>query len=121
MYLAPLWFTALVQWTPVDPVMTALCGALFLSLGVSSVLGYRAHAWEVARPIVQMEIAFTVLATLAGLYYVIFATAPVFIWVPIALWIVFAVAWSYFYWREEAVTSTTAGGAFTGMPGARPG
>ena len=31
-------------------------------------LGYRAHAWEVARRIVQMADAFTVLATLAGLY-----------------------------------------------------
>lgn len=120
MYLVPLWFTAVTHWTPADPIMTAFCGALFLSLGVSSVLGYRAHNWEVARPIVVMEIAFTVLAALIGLYYAVFAMAPSFIWIPIALWVVFAIAWIYFFWREESVTSAMAGGSFTGMPGARP-
>lgn len=120
MYLVPAQFTALVQWAPADPIMTALCGALFLSLGVSSVLGYRAPSWEVARPAVQMEIAFTVLAAVIGLYYAIFAAAPAFIWLPIVLWIVFAVAWIYYFWRENAVTSAMTGGTFTGMPGARP-
>lgn len=121
MYLVPAQFATFIGWAPIDPIMTAFCGALFLALAVSSVLGYRAHEWAVARPLVEMEITFTVLGTIIGLYYAVFATAPTFIWVAIVIWAVFAVAWIYYFFREAAAAKDMTGGQMSGMTGARPG
>ena len=101
MYLLPTWFATVIQWTPVDPVMTSFMGAALLALGVSSLLGYRAEHWEDVRIVVLAEEVFTVTGTLAGLYYLLFASAPLFTWVPVILWGLFAVAWIALYYQAS--------------------
>lgn len=100
MYLIPAMWATWVAWAPFDPAMTRVFGVALLALAVSSWFGYRAERWEEVRIVIQMEIAFTVLGLLGGLYEALFAAAPAFIWVPIIFFVVFAVAWIYFYRLE---------------------
>ena len=102
MYLIPGTWATLVNWVPFDPGITRGYGAAMLALAISSWLGYRAVRWEQVRIIVQMEIGFTVLGTLAALYEVLFAGGPSFLWVGIAIFAPFALAWIYFY-RQSRV------------------
>jgi hypothetical protein len=99
-YVVPKTWAALVGWMPFDPGITRGYGAAMLALAVSSWLGYRAVQWEQVRIVVQMEIAFTTLGTLAALYEVL-AGGPLFLWVGIAIFAPFAVAWVYFYRQAE--------------------
>lgn len=48
------------------------------------------------RIVVQMGIALAVLSTLGGLYELLLAGAPAFTSVAIVIFVVFAVAWTYF-------------------------
>lgn len=97
MYLVPVWFGSIIQWTPLDPIMTSFMGAALLALGVSSVFGYRASHWEDVRILVVADAVFTVTGTLAALYYLLVVGAPLFTWVPAILWGLFAVAWIVLY------------------------
>ena len=73
-----------------------------LAIGISSWLGYRAAHWDEVRIVVQMEIVLTVLSGIISLYSALFAGAPLFIWVPIGIFVVFAVAWIYFYRQAQS-------------------
>ena len=106
LYLIPETVAAWVNWTPVDVTMARFYGAAILALGLSSWFGYRAVHWDHVRIVVEMEIAFTVLGILAGLYEVLFAGAPAFAWVSILIWLIFAAAFTYFYRADEAALST---------------
>jgi hypothetical protein len=102
MYLIPGRFVGLIGWQPFDSNMTRGFAAALLALAVSSWFGYRAARWEEVRIVVQMEIAFTVLGAVAGLYGFFVKGAPVLIWVAIVIWVAFAAAWIYFYSRARA-------------------
>ena len=101
MYLIPGTWARLVNWVPFDPGMPRGYGAAMLALAISSWLGYRAVRWEQVRIVVQMEIGFTVLGTLAALYEVLFAGGPSFLWIGIVIFVPFAVAWIYFYRQAQ--------------------
>ena len=94
-----IWAT-MTNWKPFDAHMTRAYGAALLALAVSSWFGYRATRWEEVRILVQMEIALTVLSTVGGLWGLLFRGAPPFGWVGIVIWVVFAVAWIYFYFKR---------------------
>jgi len=96
-YLIPGIWANLVKWTPFDANMTRLMGAAALAIGVMSWLAYRAETWEEVRIPVQFEIVFTVAGSLIGLYAYFFTGAPLFIWVPIIVMVVFGALWIYFY------------------------
>jgi hypothetical protein len=101
MYLIPGTWATLVNWVPFDPGITRGYGAAMLALAVSSWFGYHAIRWEQVQIVVQMEAAFTVLGTLAAIYEVLFAGGPTFLWVGIAIFVPFAVAWIYFYRQAQ--------------------
>jgi hypothetical protein len=102
MYLIPGTFARLIGWQPFDGNMTRGFAAALLALAVSSWFGYRAARWDEVRIVVQMEIAFTVLGAVAGLYGFFVKGAPAIIWVAIVIWVAFAAAWLYFYSRARA-------------------
>ena len=102
LYLVPGTFLDLVGWKAFDGNMSRAFAAALLALAVSSWFGYRAARWEEVRIVVQMEIAFTVLGPVAGLYGFFVKNAPAFIWVSIVIWAAFAAAWIYFYRRAQA-------------------
>ena len=102
MYLIPGTFARLIGWQPFDGNMTRGFAAALLALAVSSWFGYRAARWDEVRIVVQMEIAFTVLGAVAGLYGFFVKGAPAIIWIAIVIWVAFAAAWLYFYSRARA-------------------
>jgi len=102
LYVRPGLWVRMVDWTPYDVNMTRTYGAALLALAVSSWFGYRAVRWEEVRILVLMEIALTVLSTIGGLWGLIFRGAPAFGWISIIIWVVFAVAWIYFYVNRPA-------------------
>ena len=102
LYLQPGLWARMVNWTPFDPILTRVYGAALLALAVSSWLGYRAARWDEVQIIVLMEIALTLLSTVGGLWGLLFRGAPVFGWVSVLIWVVFAVAWIYFYVNRPA-------------------
>lgn len=102
LYLQPGLWATLAQWTPFDGNMTRIYGAALLALAVSSWFGYRAARWDEVRILVLMEIALTVLSTVGGLWGLLFRGAPAFGWVSVVIWVVFAVAWIYFYVNRPA-------------------
>lgn len=104
MYLQPGPWARLVNWFPQDDHMTRIYGAALLALAVSSWFGYRAARWEEVRILVLMEIALTVLSTVGGLWGLLFRHAPAFAWVAVIIWVAFAAAWIFFYFKRPAQT-----------------
>ncbi len=97
LYFIPEITVGALNWTPVDPTMSRFVGAAMLAISFKSWLGYRASSWESVRIIVMFEIFYCILGTLAGLYSVIFASAPLFTWVSVAVWVIFFFPFLYFY------------------------
>jgi hypothetical protein len=102
LYLQPGLWARMINWTPFDGAMTRIYGAALLALAVSSWFGYRAARWDEVRILVLMEIALTVLSTVGGLWGLLFRGAPAFGWVCVVIWVVFVVAWIYFYVNRPA-------------------
>lgn len=111
MFVSPALWGQIAGYTQVDPYVTRVLGATLLSLALASWLGYRAQTWEAVRIPVEMELAFTVMGALAMLYSVLFEAAPVFIWVPLALFVIFAVLWGYFLAQPHAESTPTLHGS----------
>lgn len=96
-FFIPRMSADLGNWPASDPNVTRIFGAAVLAIAVSSWAGYLAEAWAAVRIVVMMEIAYTVLGTLAGLYGVFFDEAPNTTWIFIVIFVLFAIAWIYFY------------------------
>jgi hypothetical protein len=52
------------SWAPIDPIMTRLVGAALLALGWGSLRGWRAAVRSDVEILLQVEVVFTVLASL---------------------------------------------------------
>jgi hypothetical protein len=79
--------------------MTRLVGAAILGFTSSSWWAYKESSWEKVKIIVQMEIVWTVLATLVLLWGLLFAGLPALEWLNAIIMAAFAVAFSIFYSR----------------------
>ena len=98
--LIPTVWGNLVNWPVQEPAAYRLIGAAILGFTTSSWLAYRETAWERVKIVVQMEMVWTILGTLAILWGLIFAGLPAFAWVNAVILAAFAVAFSLFYFRE---------------------
>ena len=82
-----------------EPAMYRLTGAAILGFTTSSWLAYKETAWEKVKIVVQMEIVWTILATLVLLWGLIFAGLPAIEWINAVIMGGFAAAFSFFYSR----------------------
>ena len=82
-----------------EPAMYRLTGAAILGFTTSSWLAYKETAWEKVKIVVQMEIVWTILATLVLLWGLIFAGLPAIEWMNAVIMGGFAAAFSFFYSR----------------------
>lgn len=89
-----------VGWPIQDPTVYRLLGAAILGYAASSWWAYQAGVWEKVKIVVQMEIVWTLLATLVMLWGLFFAGAPLFGWVTVVIMGGFAIAYIVFYLRE---------------------
>lgn len=92
-------FLLLLGWAPIDPILSRVLGAAFLALAWSSFRGWRASEWLQVELVVEMEVAFTVLACVGLLRHLLFARYPLIVWLDFAVFFLFAIAWIYFLFR----------------------
>ena len=77
-----------------------MVGAAILAFAASSWFCYQAAEWDKVKIVVQAEIVWTVLATLALLYGLLFARQPAAEWINAILMAGFAGAFIYFYSKQ---------------------
>jgi hypothetical protein len=82
-----------------EPNMYRLAGAAILGFTSSSWWAYKETTWDKVKIVVQMEIVWTILATLVILWGLLFAGLPAVEWVNAIIMAGFAVAFTYFYSR----------------------
>lgn len=97
MTFLPTPWANVMNWQPLDTVMTRTVGAAMFAFAVSSLLCFAAKKWAQVRIVVLMEVVLTVIGLLVGLYEVLFADAPKSLWLNTVLFGVFAVAWICVY------------------------
>lgn len=96
----PFKWAELSKYGAIDQVFVRYFGAINLALSFKDWACLYAKAWSEVRIIVMMEVVWTLLATLTGLYLALFAvlTAPAsLIWLNVVIFAAFFVAWTYFY------------------------
>ena len=83
----------------VDPLLTRVLGAGLLALAFSSFLGWRASAWNQVALIVQVELAYCILGSLAFIGPIILLGhyLPFIGYVLVAILLAFAAAWAWAY------------------------
>jgi hypothetical protein len=91
--LAPGRFLGLVEWAPIDPIISRLLGAAVLALGWSSFRSWRAANWSQVAVVVELEAAFTLLACAGLLRHLLVASYPWYVWSILVVMALFAVAW----------------------------
>lgn len=96
MVFAPTWTGDLMRWEAVDTTMTQLYGVAVLALGFCSALCALARRWEQVAIPVSMEIFFTVAGIALVIYQFAVGVVPVTMWIIVALWAAFLVAFGYF-------------------------
>ena len=88
-------------WAPIDPIMGRLLGAAMLALAWSSFRGWRAQARSEVALLIELEAVYTVLACVGLLRHLLFGHWPLFPWLVLALYAVFAVAWIFFLVKRD--------------------
>ncbi len=78
-----------------------LIGAAILAFGLSSFLAYIATYWASVRILVLTEIAWSLLATVLLLYYLVRWHFPGLYWLPAILMAGFATAFGFFYDKNK--------------------
>jgi hypothetical protein len=102
MLFIPSWVAGVFRFTDVNPLLIQVQGVLILTLGFSSLLAALAQRYEQVRIVAEMEIFYTAVAIVVGLYALLFAAAPATIWGLIIVWAIFLVAFGYFVLQERA-------------------
>lgn len=105
--LAPGRFFDFINWAPSEqefiaalPLVSRMFGAALIALAWSSFRSWRAAAWEQVAIVVELEIVFTVLASIGLLRHLLFDEYPWTVWANLGLLILFAIAWIVAYFRK---------------------
>jgi hypothetical protein len=94
--IVPGRFLELLQWAPIDPLLTRVLGAALLALAWTSFYGWREADRKQLGIIVQMEAICTVLACVGLLRHLAVGHWPWQPWLVFAVFAVFALAWILF-------------------------
>jgi len=83
--------------------LTRFIGATQVAFATSSWLAYKETMWDRVKIVVQMDIVFTIVGTLAMVWSLLFGGFPVVDWMDIAILVVFAIAFIIFYSRNSSL------------------
>lgn len=107
LFLAPGRLLQLVNWRPIDPIISRMLGAALLALAWASFRSWRT-AERSQLVILEEEAVFAVLGSVAILRHLIFAPYPAMVWIVFSIVAIFAVVWVVFLirqWRQQAPPS----------------
>lgn len=85
-----------------------MIGAAICGFAASSWWAAHETEWDRVKIVVEMEIVWTVLATLVYLYAILAMSYPPLAWVGAVIMALFAIAFGYFYTQESAVKMAAA-------------
>ena len=94
-------YCELVGYNITDKGTFRLIGAASLSLSFGSFLAYRSKEWEKVKLIILIELIWLISATGAMLYWIIFENGPIAGWVIEIMFILFLIAFVYFWFQEQ--------------------
>ena len=97
----PVAWGNLVNWIPAQPFDHRIIGATFLAFGLGSWLAARKAAWDQVSLVVQMNVIWTVLATLLLLWGVSLGGLPTLGWVYVISVGAFAIAFVLAYLEHQ--------------------
>ena len=80
-----------------------------LVFGLGYLWGFRAENWEQVQIVVEMEVVWTVLGALATMWAIFSGALPAIGWLNVAVLLVFAVAFGYFWAKENRMATHTVG------------
>ena len=89
-----------LDWSPIDPILTRLLGAALLALAWSSFRGWRSESWSEVATIVEMEIVFTVLSVIAIVRHLVVSSYPWYIWTILIVLVLFGIAWIVAFFKK---------------------
>jgi hypothetical protein len=101
MLLIPGRFLTWIDWAPIDPIASRLLGAAMLALSWSSFRGWMSREWTQVALLVELEIAFTVLACVGMGRHLFFSRYPFWPWFFFSLFAAWAVAWIVLWVRDR--------------------
>ena len=90
-----------------DPVFARLLGAAVCGFAASSWWAWNETEWAPVKIIVEMEIVWTVLASLVSIYGA-FTGYPPSMWINVAMMVLFAIAFGYFYMQQTSMVARPA-------------
>ncbi len=86
-------FLGWVGWAPIDPIISRFLGAALLALAWGSFRGWRAAEWQQVSILVEVEVAFSLLAGAGLLRHILFGHWPLGAWGLFVVLALFFVAW----------------------------
>lgn len=97
LFIIPGRFLRFTDWQPIDPVTSRLLGAALLAMALGDWLCYQATEWEAVAVLLQFHIGYTVLGAIGLLRHLLFVPTPTSAWVDLAILVIFAAVWIYFF------------------------
>lgn len=91
----------LFSWAPIDPILSRVLGAALLAMGWSSFRGSQATERAQVQSVIELEAVFSTLVCVGLLRHLLFANYPLMVWLLLAVFLIFAVAWTVFLVRKE--------------------
>ncbi len=91
--IAPGRVLNVLDWAPIDPILTRMLGAALLALAWGSFRGWRAEEWDKVEYLVELEIIFTVLSAVGIIRHLLNDGFPWYIWTILVILLLFAIAW----------------------------
>lgn len=100
--LTPQSFGKLIGWTIEEPENIRVLGAAILGYGAGSWFAYKETAAAKVKIVVQMELVWTIIGTLAILWGLLSGAFPALGWLNAIIMAGFAIAFGIFYPRNLA-------------------
>jgi hypothetical protein len=96
-------YVEVTNWPYWDPIAGRTLGAMFIGLGMASLLCWRETQWAKVKIVVQMEIAWLIIGTIVQFWGAFFPIPhpPIIIWLNVIVCLIFCIAFCWFYYRQE--------------------
>jgi hypothetical protein len=86
-------FLEWLAWSPIDPMISRVLGGAFLALAWGDFRAWRGLTWSEVTVFVEVQLVFSLLASVGLLRHLLKSGFPVQPWILLAIFAIFTVAW----------------------------